>query len=145
MIVHTATAVIPFPLETDTSGNLLGGVTWTGDGTINADINPGLLTTDTGTNPQILINGLNFGSLSLPSIGIEPGNPTPGTVYPNVFTAGRFLINPTGATHSVSLNAGGTASLRLDNSARWDGGERLFNSIGLTNLEGVNSITWTIT
>lgn len=137
--------VIPFPLETNTGGELLGGVTWDGDGVINPSINPGEIPSNQNTwsNPQILISDFNFGALHLPSIGIEPGNPT--TTFPNVFDAGRFLINPTGVTHSVSLNSGGTASMRLDNSARWDGGERLFNSIGLTNLSGVNEITWTIT
>lgn len=121
-------AVIPFAWVTNGSGVVTDG-SWTGDGTIQNNLNPA------STTAQIAVQDFSLGTIGIDSIG--------GNASGNIYSAGRILTNPITATQSISLT-GGTADLRLHNSNSFDGGGALFNSVGLTDFQGVTEISWTL-
>jgi hypothetical protein len=131
-LTSPAFAVIPFPLETNSSGTIIGG-SWSGNGTVQPNVTPGNSTTGTGNAPKILVD--NFGGTGALTINNMGGN---------VFSTGRLVQNPTSAIHTISLNSGGTADLRLHNSNNNDGGALLHNSVGLTGFNNVTSFSYTI-
>lgn len=118
-------AVFPFSWVTNGSGVISDG-DWTGNGTVQSNINPA------STTAQIAVQNFSLGSLFIENMG------------GNLYTSGRLLTDPVSATHSISLT-GGTADLRLHNSNNFDGGGSLFNSVGLTDFQGVTEISWTLT
>lgn len=134
VLVTPAFAVIPFNLQTNSTATIAGG-SWSGNGTIQANVTPGTATNDsgggTGNAPKVLVDNFSSGALTINNMGGD------------VFTTGRLTTNPISAIHTVTLT-GGTADLRLHNSNTYDGGANLHNSVGLTGFSGVTSISWTL-
>jgi hypothetical protein len=131
LIASPAFAVIPFSFTTDGSSVITGG-TWSGDGTVQPNIVMG-----TAPGPvQLPVTDFTSGTLALNSMG--------GNDSGNVYSTNRILTNPLTSTHVINLT-GGSADLRMHNSNNNDGGTLLFNSLGLTNFDGVTSISWTTT
>ncbi len=128
-------AVLPFVLSTNSSGNLSAGNTWVGSGTIQSNVIPTSFTANGLQNP-VLISGFSSGNLTIVTGNLFPAaTPPPG---------GRFY-NTTGVSHRLALTGGGTANLHVANSASFDGGDLLFNSVGLSGFSGnVTKIVWTI-
>lgn len=122
-----AWAVFPFAWATDGSGNPSNG-SWTGNGTVQPNLNPA------STAAQIAVQNFSSGTFLINELSgnfIRPANPL-----------GRIWQNPS-ASHTITLT-GGTADLRLHNSNNFDGGGSFFNSVGLTDFQGVTEISWTI-
>jgi hypothetical protein len=128
-----AWAVIPFSWATNGSGTVLNGDgSWTGSGAIQPNLDP------VSTTAQIAVQNFSSGTMVINKVG--------GSATGNAYSAGRLLSDPLSlvATHTITLT-GGTADLRLHNSNSNDGGAALFNSVGLTDFQGVTEITWTTT
>ena len=121
-------AVMPYALSTDSNGAFISGG-WTGNGTVQPNINPG---TYTGTTIEgILVQDFSSGVLSVDIAG-------------DLITTGRLKDPNQGAVHTITLIGGGTADIRLANSNGFDGGASLWNSVGLTGFSGnVTSIQFT--
>lgn len=135
LVASPAWAVIPFTFTTNGSSVITGG-TWTGDGTVQPNIVMGSSSAPVTATVQYPVTDFTSGTLGLNSIG--------GSAPNNVYITNRILSNPLTATHSINLT-GGNADLRMHNSNSNDGGALLFNSIGLTNFDGVTSVSWTTT
>ncbi len=122
---------MPFDFSTDGSGVITGG-TWTGDGTVQPNIVAGSFSGPATATVQFPVTNFTSGTLGINGIG------------GNVYSSNRILTNPLIATHQITLT-GGNADLRMHNSNSFDGGNLLFNSIGLTDFSGVTEISWTTT
>ncbi len=124
-------AVLPFILSTDSSGNLSSGNSWVGSGIVQANVIPQPFSGTGGVGLQnpILVSGFSAGTLTVGAGNLLPSNRVSAT---------------TGVTHNVTLT-GGTGNLHVANSANFDGGNSLFNSVGLSEFStGVTKIVWTI-
>ncbi|MEM9081783.1 MAG: PEP-CTERM sorting domain-containing protein [Verrucomicrobiota bacterium] len=119
-----ALAVFPFDYATDSGGNFTNGGTWTGDGSVVADIEPG---TFSGTPlTQTVVQDFSSGMAFLP---MNVNNDSGTRVNADLDLSVSFEV------------VGGTADLQYSNSANFDGGVDKFNSIGLTDLDGVTSLS----
>ncbi len=119
-------AVLPFGLSTDGDGEFVNG-SWSGDGTVVANQTPGNFNVD-GVTVDTVVQDFTSGSLQIDA----------GSLYPQPrITSGQ------GVTVSVSFT-GGTGDFLLANSNSFDGGNLMYNSFGLTDLDGVTAITLTL-
>ncbi len=127
--VANSWAVLPFVVSNTTTG-VLDPVhaTWTGNGTVQNNLFPGNWTSTASTNKDVLANNFSTGTLSI----------KPGSLYPNP----RISTNQ-GVSVSTSLT-GGTGDLVMVNSTNFDDSATKYNSIALTDLQGVTSISLTI-
>ena len=121
-------AVLPFVLSTNSSSVLSTGNTWTGSGTLQPNVIP-ISFSSNGLRNLVLVSGFSSGSLT-----IGPDNLLP---KPRIAAA-------TGVRQTVTLT-GGTADLYVANSGSFDGGDELFNSVGISGFSaGVTKIIWTL-
>lgn len=119
-------AVLPFDVSTNGSGTVING-SWVGNGTVQPNQTAGNFNNN-GVGLDVLVQNFSSGTFTI----------NPGNLYPNP----RISTNM-GVSVSVSLT-GGTGDFLLANSNNFDGGNTMYNSVGLTDLAGVTSITWTI-
>jgi hypothetical protein len=120
-------AVLPFNVTTNADRTINNG-SWTGNGTIQANLNPGTFSVN-GLKKDVLIDDFSLGTFSI----------NPGALRPQ-----PRVLSDVGVSISVEI-VGGTADFILVNSTQYDDGDRMYNSVGLTNFQGaVTEIIWTV-
>lgn len=119
-------AVLPYVISS--SGTLNPArATWTGNGTLGTNLFPGNWTGSASTNKDIIVNNFSSGTLTI----------NPGSLYPNPRVS-------TGQGVSIAVAfTGGTGDLLAVNSTNYDDSATMYNSIGITDLAGVTSVSIT--
>ncbi|MGJ8656810.1 MAG: hypothetical protein ACSHX6_10205 [Akkermansiaceae bacterium] len=115
--------VIPFEVETDSSGSFTQG-NYTGDGVVQTDVEAGDFAN--GVKDNLLVEGLTSGTLSFDTTSVS-----------------RILTEDLVTTFNVSFS-GGSGDLYVANSADYDDGALYHNSVGFSGLTGVTAINLTI-
>lgn len=127
--IPSSWAVLPYVVSNTTTGVLdPAHATWTGDGTVQGNLFPGTWTSAANTNKDVLVNNFTQGTLTI----------KPGSLYPNPRVS-------TGQGVSISTTfTGGTGDILVVNSTNYDDSATKYNSIGITDLQGVTQIQLTI-
>ncbi|MBT8037113.1 MAG: PEP-CTERM sorting domain-containing protein [Verrucomicrobiae bacterium] len=120
-------AVFPFLVETNGSNNFVSGYgAYTGGGTVQSNVVAGSFSAG-GLNNSLLVEGVDNGILSF-----------------DTAVSGTRVDSDLSATIGINFT-GATGDLYVANSANYDGGDDKFNSVGLSGLAGVTSLSVTFT
>jgi hypothetical protein len=119
-------AVLPYVISS--SGTMdPNRATWTGNGTVGTNLFPGNWTGNGSTNKDVIVNKLTAGTLTI----------KPGSLYPNPRVSTQM-----GLSMSVAFT-GGTGDILAVNSTNYDDSAMMYNSIAITDLQGVTSVSVT--